>query len=165
MTKEMFKRPEWNPEDWKDKILFFIIHKLGCSKEEAEDICQDVLLAILENLKKERTKDIKNPSSYIYKIALNKINDKLRERYRGNKVSLNIELPDSSMNPLEKLIHGDLVNKGLKILNHKERRILYLYCILGWTYEEIAQFLGMKNEAVRKATERAFKKIRKKIKE
>lgn len=164
MAKKIFKKPEWNVEDWKDKLLFFTMHKLGCSKEEAEDICQEVLMAAVVRMKSEGIKEIKKPSSYIYKIASNKINDKLRKRYQMDEVGLNGELPDSNMSPLERLVHRDLVDKALKILNYKERRILYLRYVRGWEYEDIAQFLGMKNQTVRKATERAFKKIRKRIK-
>ena len=141
--------------------VFSLAYRMITSKEEAEDISQEVFFKVYSNLKYYDPKKAKF-STWIYKITYNRCMDFLR---RG-KYTLPLEeevLPTYNNTPEEMAIiseeiHG--LNKAVNELPEDYRIPLTLYHFHGLSYNEICQVMDVHLSIVKNRLYRARKMLK-----
>lgn len=142
------------------RIMAIAINILG-NREDAEDACQEAFIKAYNHLGKYDFK--KNFNSWLYGIIYNQCLDKLRKRRRFymflNKIkreSFQFTNGRASTNS----IHHPFPKRVLKNLSLKERAILFLWAVEGYTSEEIGSVLKCSASTARVHLFKARKKIK-----
>ncbi|WP_209623961.1 sigma-70 family RNA polymerase sigma factor [Saccharothrix coeruleofusca] len=137
----------------------------GRSFASADDVAQEVLLAVLKALPGYR--DQGRPFlAFVYGIAAHKVADAHRTTAR-NRAELVPEVPDGpddQAGPEQRAMQGELSQRMaelLKVLPEKQREILLLRVVVGLSAEETAEAVGSTQGAVRVAQHRALNRLRK----
>ncbi|PVZ07957.1 RNA polymerase sigma factor ShbA [Actinomycetospora cinnamomea] len=131
----------------------------------AEDVAQDVLLAVLRALP-GYTDEGKPFLAFVYGIAAHKCVDAVRRRSRGAAPTVaepDPETPDHGPGPEDLALRGarrQLVHRLLDELPARQREILVLRLANGLSAEETAQAVGSTPGAVRVAQHRALARLR-----
>jgi len=133
---------------YEDKLLRYIRRISGLSREDAEDVLQNVFIKVYRNLN-SYNQDLKF-SSWIYRIAHNQVisefrNKKARPELLSSKESeLIFEFIESDLNTEKevelKLLKKD-INKVLNRLEEKYREVLVLNFLEEKSYQEISDIL------------------------
>lgn len=144
---------------YKNIVLYLM--KIGASLEEAEDITQDSFIKVYEYITEI---EIKNFNAYIFKIAINKFNNKKR---RDKLISINYifdegfyekvksnEVIDENILREEK---KNEINDVLNTLKEIYKNLLILKYDLELTYEEISNLLNIDKNTVKVYLYRARK--------
>jgi len=149
------------------EMVFRICYGFVKSKEDAEDITQDVFFAIYKNIKGFKIES--KISTWIYRIAVNLSLNHIRRRKFSrifSRISLREE-NDSEMAEIPasrdfsadfKVITDEkkkIINKALNRLPSNQRTAFTLCNIEGFTYEEIAEIMGCSTSAVESRIHRA----------
>jgi len=128
---------------------------------DAEDVMQEILLSIH---KARHTYDSSRPiKPWIMAIANYRLNDYLRRHYRKNiNEVFNDEFIDNKAdeNVTETSDHNELLIKAVASLRDKQRKIVKMMKLEGYSAKEVAKKLGMKVPAVKVAAHRAYKKLK-----
>jgi RNA polymerase sigma-70 factor (ECF subfamily) len=154
---------------YKDGIYNFI-YKMTFSREDAEDILQEVFIRVYNNLYKYDNRW--HFSTWLYRIALNVF----KSHYSKKKKQRNIDyqevlssLPDNLINNPELVYemkeHNLEILKILDSVKFEDKTILVLKHIQGFSYREIAEILKLSPENVRIKVMRAKKILYKKFNE
>lgn len=149
--------------------LFAYGIKLGFDNDSCKDAIQDVFFNIYTS--KNKLKHIKNIEFYLLRCLKNKLFD-----FHANEIQLNnineneLLLPDNSLTIIDEIIHEEKqvllkekLNRILKILSPKQKKIIYYYYNLDLDYNEIALILNNSPESVRKTIYRSLKKCKNSI--
>jgi RNA polymerase sigma-70 factor (ECF subfamily) len=151
-------------------MSYIRVYKFGYSilksREESENLMQDVFLSLWENrLKIEKNSSIK---SYVFTITYNSaisiIRKKAREsqfmEYLKSQQEINVE-------PVNiELEYTELTNKLdeiLQALPQRQKEIYLLHRVKGLKYSEIAESLNISVNTIENHMSRALKTIRKKL--
>ncbi len=135
-------------ERYEKKLLRYIMRILSGTKEDAEDILQDVFLSAYKNLN-DFDQDLKF-SSWIYRIAHNKVISHFRKvtarpktmTYEGDSQLLNILASEEDIaKSMEKRHDAAEVRDVLDELDEKYREALVLKFLEEKDYKEISDIL------------------------
>ncbi|WP_367138876.1 RNA polymerase sigma factor ShbA [Saccharothrix sp. HUAS TT1] len=135
------------------------------SSTSAEDVAQEVCLAVLKALPSYREQG-RPFMAFVYGIAAHKVADAHRAAARNRAESVP-ELPDSAgaePGPELRALQGELsdrMGRLLDVLPERQREILVLRVVLGLSAEETAASVGSTPGAVRVAQHRALARLRK----
>ncbi len=140
--------------------------RLTNDEHQAEDLTQETLLKALK--KKEHLREPAAMRVWLFRIAANLWNDRLRQQRRrpstnGQQLTLTDKRqpsPDSSMSQRDDL-HRAL--DELNALPDRQRQVLYLSAVEGLSLTEIADVLGLQNGAVRTNLSHARKRMRERL--
>ncbi|MEU5695968.1 sigma-70 family RNA polymerase sigma factor [Actinosynnema sp. NPDC020468] len=138
--------------------------RLGGSLTSADDVAQEVCLALLKALPSYR--DQGRPFlAFVYGIAAHKVADAHRfgARNRAEPVAEVPDAPNQEAGPELLAIRGELseeMSRLLAILPPKQRDILVLRVVVGLSAEETAEAVESTPGAVRVAQHRALTKLR-----
>lgn len=131
----------------------------------ADDVAQEVCYAVMTALPGYR--DQGRPFlAFVYGIAAHKVADAHRSASR-NRSDPMAEVPDVQVvgdGPEQRLLQGELnsqMSRLLEVLPDKQRQILVLRVIEGYSAEETAEVVGSTPGAVRVAQHRALARLRK----
>lgn len=145
------------------KIIRPYVRKKLSNPEDQEDVVQETLISIH---KAQATYDNSRPlKPWIMAIATYRINDHLRKHYKKREHETNDF--DSMAEFLEDTVtesYDD--NELVKIVNtlpEKQRNIVYMLKVEGYSVKEIAASMSMSESAVKVAAHRAYKKLKKQI--
>jgi RNA polymerase sigma-70 factor (family 1) len=148
---------------WYGPIRNFIYYKSG-DKQTAEDIAQDTFLKVWEKKETIKSETVK---SLVYTIANNlflnqvehqKVHLKFAVKFQPNDIVK--ENPEFEMQVKE----FDLkLQKAINELDDKKRTVFLMNRIEKYTYNQIAENLGITVKAVEKRMEKALAYIRKEI--
>jgi len=150
-----------------DKLLFYLWHLVG-SKDEAEDILQDVFMKAYNNLHRF---DNRRPfSSWIYRIAHNEAINYLKRRNKQHIMSWEdivtvkdrLDTADRETSPQEAWIRHERreeVKEALKKLSPKYREAILLRYYSDRSYEEMSEILGKPTNTVGTLLSRAKKRL------
>ena len=144
-------------EGFRMPVYYYALRLTG-NPQKAEDVMQETFLAILQNGRNYRSDG--KATAWIYTVARNKAMDMFRKE--GN------ELPLSQAEELEAVsapFDGDAYPGMLSVLNEKERDIVILRVLCGFTLTEIARDKGMPKGSVFWSYNNAMKKLKKHLKE
>ena len=130
---------------------------------DVEDVVQEVLLSIH---KARHTFDGERPiMPWLVSIARFRITDHLRKHYsqmRHQTVDI-AELENVLSDVTEEAGDNESVEELLQGASEKDKKILTLMHVEGYTAKEIGKQIGMNESAVKVAAHRAIKKIREKF--
>jgi RNA polymerase sigma-70 factor (ECF subfamily) len=143
-------------ERFKNRI-FTVCYRIIGNIEDAKDISQDTFIEIYMKLK--TLQDTRKFSIWIYKIAVNKSLNFLREKRRILIFSIaNSFVAEEKSKDITK---RDTINFLLSKLTPDYRTVLVLFYIEGKTIKEIASILDVTESAVKMRLTRAREKLKK----
>ncbi|MQA15604.1 MAG: sigma-70 family RNA polymerase sigma factor [Pseudonocardiaceae bacterium] len=131
----------------------------------ADDVAQEVCVAVITALPGYR--DQGRPFlAFVYGIAAHKVADAHRSasRNRADPVADVPDLPVLGDGPEQRVMHGELNNRMARLLTllpAKQREILVLRVVEGYSAEDTADMVGSTPGAVRVAQHRALARLRK----
>jgi RNA polymerase sigma-70 factor, ECF subfamily len=150
------------------RIVGYCYNRLGVQetpKGSADDIVQEICLGVIDALPKFQYRGL-SFYSFVYQIAGHKVADSFRAvgRNRSEPVA---EVPDrqttSDSHPDDCLLRLELseeLGKAMNILPDRQRNILTLRVVDGFSAEETARTVGSTPGAVRVAQHRALNTLR-----
>ena len=129
---------------------------------DAEDVMQDLALAIME--KADKFAVANNVKAFLNTAIRNLAKDKYRKKRRENSIALDL-LPESIIsvteNGLLSLEERDLLKKLLSKYSQSDREVFLKYFIDGYSTRELAIKMGIKEKTLSKKLLRMRKKIAK----
>ena len=130
--------------------------------EEAQDIAQDTILAVIEALRAGRLHEPYNLPGFVLGTARNLVNNHHRKAARSAEVLA--DPPERPDNAEAGAVEFDferrvLVRTALGCLSPLDRRILLLTLVEGMNPREIAPIVGLKPEVVRTRKARAVRSV------
>ncbi len=137
------------------------LYKKIFQKEAVEDVAQEVLMAI------HKARHTYDPSqefeNWMYGISKFKFIDYVRKHTKKNDLEVFIEgfetfLADDT-NKIDNGVSKD-IEKALNILSDKQKQIIILTKLKGYSMIEVAKELDMSESAVKTNSHRAFKKMK-----
>jgi RNA polymerase sigma-70 factor (ECF subfamily) len=148
------------------KMVFKTAYLMTGSKEEAEDILQEVFVSVW------RSRNTFNPekgklTTWIYRITVNQCLSRRRKK-KPALLSLedkSIDLPDTKPGeqPEEVLVtrlEYDRLMKAINALSSRHRSVLVLRYFNDLSYEEIAQVIGVPLGTVKSRISQALRSLR-----
>ncbi len=151
------------------KVLNLAYHLTG-NKEDAEDITQEVFIAVFKGL--PNFKGASEISTWIYSITVNKCKEKTRRDLRQKRKGINVPLEKvdfflSSQNTDAELIQHEEETRMRNILlriPEKQRIAFTMFTMEEFSYLEIAQAMNLSLSAVESLLFRARVNLKKIIK-
>ena len=151
------------------KVLNLAYHLTG-NKEDAEDITQDVFIAVFKGL--PNFKGASEVSTWVYSITVNKCKEKTRRDLRKKRKGINVPLEKvdfflSSQNTDTELIQHEEETRMRNILlriPEKQRIAFTMFTMEEFSYLEIAQAMNLSLSAVESLLFRARVNLKKIIK-
>lgn len=140
-------------QEYGRRILNFV-YRMVESREDAEDLTQDVFLKVYHEL--EKLQDHRRFESWIYRIARNEVYQSFRKRrsepknFESAESSKEREKPlrepaDARPTPQDEILHDELgarIEKVLATLPPKLREVFVLAVMHEKSYAEIAEIVG-----------------------
>ena len=147
-------------ERYMEKLFYFCLKRTG-SKEEAENLTQDISLQIITALFKGITPA--NFSAWIWQIARNHYSKWAESRHKHFEIFTtsdisDYELTDNSSSILDEMIHSEqlsLLRRELAFISNDYRDIVVAYYIHNQSIQNIALSLSLTCDAVKKRLQRA----------
>lgn len=165
--KEMFDR--YSP------LVYNVAHRMLQSKQDAEDVTQEVFFQAYKSLQSFRAES--QISTWLYRIAVNRSLNHRRNRKPGRWLSLDSSSDEESaglVNALESTeenaLHGlekrekeRLVQDAINALPDQQRIATLLYRYEGLSYEEIARIMDVSVASVESRLHRAKRTLAEKL--
>lgn len=150
---------------YKDKMFRYALSIMG-SRFEAEDVVQEAMIKLWKG--KDRLATIDNKEAWVITVVRNLCIDKVRSRKKKqtNDIDEYFHISDNSPGPDVKLEQSDALKKVTEIMNtlpDTQKEIITLRDIEGYTYQEIADIMGLKVDQVKVYLFRARKVLRDKL--
>ena len=130
---------------------------------DREDILQEILISVH---KASNTYDLSRPfKPWLFSIVRYRINDYLRKYYSQKEMASftsldeDIDLLYDEKNNTDKYNHIQYVQNALSTLNQKQRNIIIMTKINGFSVREIATACNMNESTVKVITHRAMKNL------
>jgi len=148
--------------------LYNFIYKMTKSKEDTEDILQDVFVKVYNNLYKYNNNY--RFSTWIYSITLNTIKSSIKKRNtRASSYYLDDlieEIPSLENNPellIEVKEHYREIIEVIDSLKEKQKTAFILRYIKDFSYKEIGKIMGISQDAAKMKVHRAKSSLAQKI--
>lgn len=139
----------------------FLYHKLN-DKSHLEDVVQEILISIH---KARHTYEASRPFlPWMFAIANYRLQDHFRELYRERKQAFtNFDAVKETLAAPKDHDHenADILRKSLSLLPKKQRIIIEMMHVEGYTAPEVAKKTGMSLSAVKVSAHRAYKRLAK----
>lgn len=146
---------------YRNGVRFLLLKKLFGRVEVAEDIEQEVFLALQNALRTGRLEDPRRLGAYIQQICAN-LAARWWEREKRPASLDDVGEPRTDVNPetigIEKET-TDRLRDALRAMRPKDRQILALRYAEEWNYRRIGAFLDLAEEAARKRASRAIARL------
>lgn len=151
---------------YKDRLMYFAL-KFVKSKESAQDICQDVFIALWQN--RHFIDPDTSFSSFLYTIARNRVLYHLRssqsdEKFRNTILSQAIDYHNETMDTISANELNGIVSLAITKLTERQRQIFEMSRDKGMSHKEIAEALSISIHTVQEHISLALKTIHKVIK-
>ena len=141
------------------KPIYRYHHSRVGNAPDAEDLTAQTFLAVIESLVRYQHRD--NFTSWIFQIARNKLMDHFRRNHSHGEIHESVV--DSAQGDVLEAVVRDESRARLKSLLHlldeEERELIRLRYTAELSFVEIAQLLGRKEDAVRKAIRRILDRL------
>ena len=124
---------------WEKRIFNYLL-RLVRNREDALDLCQDVLLKVYQNLRK--LEDPARFAPWMYRIAHNEAYSMLRRKKPEDDLeTAQFEIPSmgSHMLPVETAL---AVDAALRRLSEEQREAVVLKIYQGFKFEEMSEIFG-----------------------
>jgi len=120
--------------------LRYFVSRLSANPETAEDIFQDTWLTVIRRI--HTLKKIDAFSTWLYRIARNKVYQQLRRKKMLSKLDENIAVPNNTENDVFSPEDAAKVHRCLKELLPEYREVLMLRFLEQMSYEQISQVIN-----------------------
>jgi RNA polymerase sigma factor (sigma-70 family) len=129
-------------------------------RQLAEELCQDIMIALLCALRDGRLREPEMLSSFVYGVARNRLNDYFRKRTREKLDAFpeGFEVAAPAVDHEEQQRYH-MVEREIERLDRDDRKILSMTLIDGLKPGEIGASLRLSSEVVRQRKSRALKKL------
>ena len=140
-------------EAYADAVLRLCL-TYSLTREDAQDICQDIFLTLLEN--NRQFEDREHEKAFVLRCAINACKDLLKSAGRRRTVSMDqaelVPAPEREDSPLPDAIRALPKHYGA---------VIYLFYYEGYSLDEIARLCACTPAAARKRLSRARKLLAK----
>lgn len=135
------------------RLLFYLMPLTGNDQHRAEDIIQDVFLAVWE--KRESLHVIRSIDQYLFRMTKNRFLDLLRKENSRQKVVDNYKdvSPSTSDSPHEQIVYAEYREQAARAiaqLSPKLRTVFLLSTQQDLSLDEIATALNLSKDTVKK---------------
>lgn len=133
------------------------------SREDAEDLTEQVFIKCWESLKNYQEKGIVF-EAFIFRIARNQVIDYYRTKKKHFNIDEALEVRDERLTPeeqTEKNLDKEFILKALNSLTESYKEIIILKFIEEKNNKEISQIIGKPVDQIRVLQSRALKALRK----
>lgn len=149
----------------KNKLFRFAL-RFVADEEEAKDIVQEVFIRVWNN--RGQTQEVRNWEAWCMRITRNLALDRLRMsgQKRTRTFDGTFDLQADSLSPHESTELGESVDKVEQViasLPEKQRQVIHLRDVEGYSYQEICEILGLDMNQVKVNLFRARNAVREKI--
>ncbi len=120
--------------------LRYFISRLSANPETAEDIFQDTWLTVIRRI--HTLKKIDAFSTWLYRIARNKVYQQFRRKRKLSELDQNIAVPNNTENDVFSSEDAAKVHRCLKELLPEYREVLMLRFLEQMPYEQISQVIN-----------------------
>ena len=147
--------------EYRPIITFKVKKSLGSGTPDWEDVVNEILVNVVEKLKKGDFRGDSSIGTFIYTITSRRIIDFIR---RKSKVLKHAPESDPYLSPvslLEKREKAERLAKAISKLKPKYKEVIYLYYYKELTREEVASQLGITARRVSERANYAQKLLRK----
>ena len=149
----------------KNKLFRFAFRMLG-SNEEAKDVVKEVLIKVCNG--REHMAEINKMEAWCMRITKNLSLDKLRSKQRRATDSIDegFEVRNEALSPHENTELNESmlrINQLIAALPEKQRQVIHLRDIEGYSYNEICEMLELDMSQVKVSLFRARNAVREKL--
>ena len=136
-------------------FVYNVIYGMTRSREDTEEVTQDVFLKIYKNLKRFQLRS--SFRTWVYRISVNTAINYLKRRAReqGRMISYNDAIKVNTPLQTPSQVNEERVSSLLGALNPDQRACIVLRNIEGLSYKEIAKTLHININTVRTRLRRA----------
>ena len=136
------------------------------SSEEAKDVVQEVMIKVWNG--REQMAEVQNMEAWCMRITKNLSLDKLRSRQRRATDSMEqgFEIQQEALSPHENTELNESmlrINQLIAALPEKQRQVIHLRDIEGYSYNEICEMLELDMSQVKVSLFRARNAVREKL--
>ena len=122
--------------------LRYFISRLSANPETAEDIFQDTWLTVIRRIHSLKKTDAF--STWLYRIARNKVYQRFRRKRKLFELNENIAIPNDTENDVFSTEDAAKIHRCLKELMPEYREVLMLRFLEQMSYEQISQVINCK---------------------
>lgn len=149
----------------KNKLFRFAYRLLG-SSDDAKDVVQEVFIKVWNG--REQLNEIQNLEAWCMRITKNMSLDRLRQQQRRptDPLENGMSVRHETMSPLEKTEMGESMKRIedlMAVLPEKQRQVMHLRDIEGYSYQEIVEILEIDMSQVKVNLFRARNTVREKL--
>ena len=120
--------------------LRYFISRLSANPETAEDIFQDTWLTVIRRIHSLKKTDAF--STWLYRIARNKVYQRFRRKRKLFELNENIAIPNDTENDVFSTEDATKIHRCLKELMPEYREVLMLRFLEQMSYEQISQVIN-----------------------
>ena len=120
--------------------LRYFISRLSANSETAEDIFQDTWLTVIRRIHSLKKTDAF--STWLYRIARNKVYQQLRRKRKLSELNENIAVPNNTENDVFSTEDAAKIHRCLKDLLPEYKEVLMLRFLEQMSYEQISQVIN-----------------------
>lgn len=144
---------------FRPRLLMFVHVRTG-DRALAEDVAQDVLIAVLRAVQDGQLRDPASLPAFVFGVARNHVATARRSRARAREEPLDAAaaLVTDPIDIVER-DERERLHRAIAELDESDRQILRLTLAGGHGLGAIAEHLGLSHEAVRQRKSRAIKKL------
>ncbi len=146
-------------------VSFRVKKSIGVQTPDWEDVVNEVMINVVEKLKKGEFRGDSSVGTFIYTITSRRIIDFIRKK---SKVLKHAPEPDPYLSPrehVENLERAQWIADSIKKLKPKYKEVLFLYYYQELSREEVAKKLRISPRRVSERVNYAQKLLRKVMKE
>jgi RNA polymerase sigma-70 factor (ECF subfamily) len=138
--------------------VYRFVRRRTASRQDAEDVTQEVFEAAVAALGQARLKAEAPPLAWLYTVARRRLVDRLRAA-RPAGAALDLEAQVGGEHAYGPALVSALVD-GLRSLDEGQRRVIVLKLLEGRSFAEIAAEVGASEEACRMRFSRGLARLR-----
>lgn len=167
-TKVEKRKSDLNTEEIINKyrpiVSFRVKKSIGVQTPEWEDVVNEIMVNVIEKLKKGEFRGESSIGTFIYTITSRRIIDYIRQK---SKVLKHAPEPNPYLSPQERIEdkeRAEWIAKAIEKLKPKYKEVLYLYYYQELSREEVAKRLNITPRRVSERVNYAQKLLRKVMK-
>jgi RNA polymerase sigma-70 factor (ECF subfamily) len=172
-AEELVRRIRTNEPDafdelyarYSPRVFGYLYQRLNGNHEEAEDLTAEVFTKVYEKIDSYQVQGAPL-SSWLFRIAHNRLIDSVRRRPRQTQVGLDLA-PEVPAGPVfqgvEQAVALEQIRVGLARLTPEQRQVIELRFLEGKSLAETAAEVGRNEDAVKKLQSRGLASLRRQI--
>jgi RNA polymerase sigma factor (sigma-70 family) len=145
-----------------DSVYRFIRRRVR-TREDAEDLTQDVFLGVVETLGRLQLREADSSLALLYTVARRRLIDRLRDSQRRQKLEAQLDL--AAVQPDYETSIAEALLTSLNDLDPVTRRVIVMKLFEGRQFKEIAPALDASEEACRARFSRGLAALRDRLRE